>query len=153
MSATVTHTFLLQPARWQASGWYRGQNGDVFPVSGETRISHRAELWLNEGEMRLDGGPAFVNRYEVTPFRANTTETVWRSQSRQLGAMQGRFILVGAAILSPYRSVDGLWFGNETLLKLSDNHYRVLGTLLNNNLVNGAWEVVRCNPQGENYAK
>jgi hypothetical protein len=132
MSVRNIHTYLFKAGLWRAEGQYYDESGSVYPVEGESRITHRNALWYNESDMRISGSGeiGFSNDYEIVPFHEGGEATSWTSTNDALGKLSGQFVLAGDAILSLFQSEDGAYRGTESLLRISDVVYRNWGTLL-----------------------
>ncbi len=118
------HSYLLQPASWEASGVFVDQTGRETPVAGEARIVHTPEVWIltaNLGEIE--------NRYEIKPMKAGSLSTAWRSFNPALGELLGHFAFVDDAIISTFFSNNGEYTGSEFLLQISPTEYQNRGVL------------------------
>ena len=137
----MEHTFLFQPGAWRAAGEYRDASGLAAPVDGDTHIRHEQKRWLFEGVLRVRGSrPALHhNRYEIEPFSPGARSTHWSSTNPAVGALRGRFILAGDAILSTYASPTGRYRGFECIQKLDEKRYAVRGALLDEDKVVSTW--------------
>jgi hypothetical protein len=93
--------------------------------------------------LRLRGNPPQVqhNRYEIEPFSSGARSTHWTSASPSLGALQGRFVLSGDAILSFYASPSGRYRGFECIQRSGEERYSVRGTLLEEDKVISTWSL------------
>lgn len=91
--------------------------------------------------LRLRGDPARVqhNRYEIEPFSPLARSTHWTSTNPAIGALRGRFVLSGDAILSFYSSPTGRYRGFECLKRENEKLYSVRGTLLDEDKVISTW--------------
>ena len=110
-------------------------------VSGENAVRHEHNRWLFEAVLRLRGDPARVqhNRYEIEPFSPGGRSTHWSASNPSIGALRGRFVLAGDAILSFYASPTGRYRGFECLQQRDPAHYAVRGTLLEEDKVLSSW--------------
>ncbi|HEY2336873.1 MAG TPA: hypothetical protein VGI18_05845 [Burkholderiales bacterium] len=92
---------------------------------------------------RLRGDPARVhhNRYDIEPLSDGARSTHWTSSNPAVGALRGRFILAGDAILSQYGSPTGRYRGFECMQKRDEAHYSVRGTLLEEDKVISTWAI------------
>jgi len=91
--------------------------------------------------LRLRGDPARVqhNRYEIEPFSPGARSTHWTSTNPAIGALRGRFVLSGDAILSSYSSPTGRYRGFECIQQLDQRLYSVRGALLDEDKVISTW--------------
>ena len=137
----MAHTFLVREGRWRAAGEYRDGAGVATAASGETRIRHEAGRWLSEGVMRLERNPPEEqrHRYEIAPLLPGAQSTHWSAENERLGALQGRFVLAGDAILSFYASATGRYRGFESLQQKDAKHYLVRGAMLDQDKVLATW--------------
>jgi hypothetical protein len=120
-------------------------------VAGENTVRHEPARWLFEAALRLRGDPARVqhNRYEIAPFSPGARSTHWTSHSPALGALRGRFIIAGDAILSSYASPTGRYRGFECIQQRDAAHeaargaarYTVRGSLLEEDKVLSTWAI------------
>jgi len=79
------------------------------------------------------------NRYEIAPFSPGARSTHWSSENPALGALRGRFVLAGDAILSFYASPTGRYRGFECIQRRDDARYSVRGALLEEDKVLSSW--------------
>ena len=137
----IIHTFLFEEGTWRAEGEYRDASGTKFAVAGETTVKHEASRWLFEAVQRLRGDPARVqhNRYEIAPFSPGARSTHWTSNNPAVGALRGRFVLAGDAILSFYASPTGRYRGFECIQQRDATRYSVRGSLLEEDKVISTW--------------
>ena len=98
-------------------GEHRDAAGAVSAVSGENSIRHEAGRWQFEAVLRLRGEPLRVthNRYQIEPFSPGASSTHWSSNNPVLGALRGRFVIAGDAILSSYTSPSARYRGFECI--------------------------------------
>ncbi len=91
--------------------------------------------------LRLRGDPTRVthNRYEIEPFAEGARSTHWTSQNPAIGALRGRFVLAGDAILSFYASPSGRYRGYESMTKKTDKAYSARGAMLDEDKVISTW--------------
>jgi hypothetical protein len=131
----------LKEGTWRAEGEYRDASGRAAPVAGETTIRHEEKRWLFEGVLRVKGDrPALHhNRYEIEPFSPGARSTHWSSTNPAIGALRGRFVLSGDAILSFYSSPTGKYRGFECIQQRDAGHYSARGTLLEEDKVISTW--------------
>jgi hypothetical protein len=90
---------------------------------------------------RLRGDPARVqhNRYEIVPFSPGARSTHWIALNPAIGALRGRFVIVGDSILSFYASATGRFRGFESLQRRDRARYSVRGSLLEEDKVVSTW--------------
>ncbi len=81
------------------------------------------------------------NRYEIAPFSPGARSTHWSSENPAIGALRGRFVLAGDAILSFYASATGRYRGFECIQQRDDARYSVRGTLLEEDKVLSSWSL------------
>jgi hypothetical protein len=110
-------------------------------VDGETTIRHEPSRWLFEGVLRVRGErPALHhNRYDIAPFSPGGRSTHWTSNNPAVGALRGRFVLAGDAILSFYASPTGRYRGFECLQKRDATRYTARGALMEEDKVLSTW--------------
>ena len=131
----------MKEGTWRAEGEYRDASGRAAPVAGETTIRHEEKRWLFEGVLRVKGDrPALHhNRYEIEPFSPGARSTHWSSINPAIGALRGRFVLSGDAILSFYSSPTGKYRGFECIQQRDAERYSARGTLLEEDKVISTW--------------
>lgn len=137
------HTFLLEEGLWEARGYYVDSIGVLYPVSGESRITHEGDRWINDSWMRIPADPPveYRNRYVVDPFEEGTDRTSWVSENPALGRLRGSFVLVDDTILSVYGTEDGRLRGAEALQRASSVLYRGRGCLMEGGRKISSWAV------------
>lgn len=137
------HTFLFEEGLWVARGQYFDQQGRAIPTEGQARITHGQDRWFNQGYMRLLAGPGLEleNNYEIVPFPPAESETVWQSLNPGLGALRGRYVLVGDSILSSFVSADGRFSGTEFLFQVEKTVYQCRGFLFQGEKRLSSWAV------------
>ena len=93
--------------------------------------------------LRLRGDPTRVqhNRYEIEPFSPGARSTHWTSTNPAIGALRGRFVLSGDAILSSYSSPTGRYRGFESIQQRDERRYTVRGTMLDEDKVISTWSL------------
>jgi hypothetical protein len=79
------------------------------------------------------------NRYEIEPLSPGARSTHWSSINPSIGALRGRFVLSGDAILSNYASPTGRYRGFESIKKETDAKYSVRGAMLDEDKVISTW--------------
>jgi hypothetical protein len=139
----LAHTFLFEEALWDASGAYYDAAGTRFPTEGRTVITHQTGLWINEGTLKIlsENPMEFRNRYEVMPFPPGSDRTVWHSYNPDLEELEGWFVIVEDAIMSPWRSKSGQFWGQEVLIQVNDDEYRGRGFAFHGETKMSSWAV------------
>ena len=137
------HAFLFREGRWRVAGEHCDGAGKRTPVEGETRIRHAPDKWRSESVMRLKAAssPEHRNVYEIEPFSPNAQSTHWSSEHPSLGALRGRFVVSGDAILSFYGSATGRYRGFECIQRRDATRYAVHGAMLEEDKVLSTWAV------------
>jgi hypothetical protein len=92
---------------------------------------------------RLRGDPTRVqhNRYEIVPLSPGARSTHWSSNNPAIGALRGRFVITGDAILSFYSSPTGRYRGFECIQQRDPTRYSVRGSLLEEDKVISTWAI------------
>ena len=139
----IEHTFLLREGIWRAEGEFFDGVGKRTEVEGEAQIRHYPDKWISASVMRTRVAKPVESRsaYEITPFARGNIATPWFSQSATLGSLDGRFLLLGDAILSTWESATGKFRGTETLLMRGEKHYSARGALFDGGKLMSAWIV------------
>jgi hypothetical protein len=138
---STSHSFLLQPGRWIATGRFCGAGGS-HPARGETTVLRDSALWRIKGVMEVLADPPMrmENRYGIRPCNA-PDRLDWVSENPAIGRLTGTFLLLDDAILSEFRSADGAWRGEERLARRSAGRYAAAGRLLAGKYVVSEWRV------------
>ncbi len=139
----MQHAYLFEPGAWQANGVHINEAGESFAVTGESVITHEEGLWRVRGTLQLTDDPeiSFQTDYRLKPFPDDADSTTWVSENPVMGRLEGRFALVGEAILSVYRSTDGKHQGTECLHRLASDRYQGFGTLFRGETRVSSWSV------------
>jgi len=139
----VAHSFLFKEGTWRVEGEHRDAVGAVSAVSGENSIRHEPGRWLFEAALRLRGDPLRVthNRYQIEPFSPGAASTHWSSNNPVLGALRGRFVVTGDAILSSYASPTSRYRGFECIQRRDARRYSVRGAMLEEDKVISTWSL------------
>ncbi|HUN26359.1 MAG TPA: hypothetical protein VMU67_08630 [Steroidobacteraceae bacterium] len=137
------HTFLYEPGLWTLSGMFWSADTEGIPVDGRTEISHGKESWLLAGRMRVLASPPveFVNVYTIEAPGTDALASRWSSENSTLGKLHGVFTIVGATILSLYRSEHGGYQGTEHLRQIAKDQYEAYGVLLMGERRLSSWHV------------
>lgn len=141
------HTFLFREGLWRAEGEFFDGTGVRTEVEGEAQIRHYPDKWIYEGTLRTRAAKPAEHRtvYEIHPFAPGNLTTLWSSKSATLGTLNGRFIVLGDAILSSYESATGRFRGQDTILRRDEYRYSARGALFDGGKLASAWiiELVR----------
>jgi hypothetical protein len=131
----------VREGTWRAEGEYCDAGGSRYSAAGETTIRHESARWLFEAVLRLRGDPARVqhNRYEIEPLTAGARSTHWSSINPVIGALRGRFVVSGDAILSNYSSPTGRYRGFECIQQRDEKRYSVRGAMLDEDKLISTW--------------
>ncbi len=138
------HTFLFREGLWTAEGEYVDEAMNRASLEGEMRITHDADVWLNEGRMLIDRGGKRIgveNLYRIIPFAEGSDFTTWESFNPALGTLRGHFIVIGNAILSSCTSADSRYTGTEFLLQESADRYINRGALFSASGKISSWSI------------
>jgi hypothetical protein len=137
------HTFLFREGLWHAEGEFFDGAGVRTAVEGEAQIRHYPDKWVYEGTLRTVAAKPAEHRtvYEIHPFAPGNLTTPWTSKSATLGTLQGRFILLGDAILSSYESATGRFRGQDTIVQRDEGHYSARGALFDGGKLASAWTI------------
>ena len=138
-----SHTFIIEPGRWLATGTFTGQSGDSSTVNGDSSVVHERRLWRNTARMRVAGeAPVdYTNVYEIVPFPHGSSWTSWTSHNASLGRLIGRFVLLEDTIMSIFESEDGAYHGAEAMLQTAADRYQSRGALLRGGVLVSNWSV------------
>jgi hypothetical protein len=79
------------------------------------------------------------NRYEIEPFSPGSFSTHWSSTNPAIGALRGRFVIAGDAILSFYASPTGKYRGYECIQQRGKGRYSVRGTMMDEDKIISTW--------------
>jgi hypothetical protein len=141
MAEPVSHSFLLKEGLWRSAGEFLDGAAKLTKVEGEAHIRHYPDRWVYEGVLRTATSPPAEHRtvYEIQPMPPGNFATPWTSKSAAFGTLNGRFIVVGDAILSAYESATGRYRGQDTILRRDERHYSARGTLLDGGKILSAW--------------
>ena len=96
------HTFLLSEGYWKASGTFRDEQNNEYPINGETLIKHLDVKWVNKGVMRVFAKRSIniTSEYEIEPLLPGNKETRWVSENPSLGTLLGTFTVSGDELVS-----------------------------------------------------
>jgi len=141
--ASMSHTFLFQPAVWTGSGTLWRADGEPLSTVSRTEIAHRPECWLLSGTLKVLGAPPteFVHAYWIEPPAPGASSLKWTFESATLGKLKGRFAVIGRSILSVYGCEPSGYHGAEHLGQIDADNYRSAGVLLLQDAIIYSWEM------------
>ncbi|MDR2945277.1 MAG: hypothetical protein LBV79_00815 [Candidatus Adiutrix sp.] len=141
MPHDLEHTYLLQPGLWELTGVYRDVNDRAFPQKGQLVVTHEPGLWLIEGQLTVvtEQTQTIASRYDVQPMPAGGSFTEWKSEVGGPEPVFGLFVIVDDAIMSPWQSRSGTYWGQEVLRRVSATEYQGRGFAFLNNEKVSAW--------------
>ncbi|MDR0355158.1 MAG: hypothetical protein LBJ64_05430 [Deltaproteobacteria bacterium] len=121
----VKHTYLFQPGLWTVDGRYLDREENPHTQTGELVIVHARDLWTIDSQLNISGQDPrkLESRYEVTPFANDKSYTDWKSDTDGPEPVYGLFVVVQDAIMMPWQSRSGIYWGQEVLAKVSDHEY------------------------------
>lgn len=139
----MNFTYLYESGRWFAAGDYYDADDRHFALKGETELIRTDGRWTLGGFLEVQSDPPqrFQNDYVIAQGESPCT-LAWRSFNPAFGTLRGTFELVGNAIVSNYRSEDGVWSGVETMRQLSDDTCDSVGVAYQNGRRLSSWSVV-----------
>jgi hypothetical protein len=139
----MAHTFLFEPAVWNASGTLWRADGEPLAAVGRTEIAHRPECWLLSGTLKVLGSPPteFVHAYLIEPPAADGASLKWTFENATLGTLRGRFAVIGPSILSVYGCEASGYHGAEHLGQIDADSYRSAGMLLLQDQIIYSWQI------------
>jgi hypothetical protein len=141
----MDHKFLFEEKEWKVKGIYTDEKGRRANVTGKTKVVHKWNKWVIEGEMYvpLKGGKTLDlrNIYSVKPVKKGSTETTWTSENKISGKFSGRFFIAGNVIFSTYTDKKGGYVGHETMEYMGSGKYNGYGKLYKNDEMVSSWKV------------
>jgi len=140
----MTHTFLFEPAVWNATGTVWRTDGEPLEAVGRTEIAHRHDCWLLSGTLKVLGAPPaeFVHAYLIEPPTAEHAGMKWTFESAMFGKLQGRFAAIGPSILSVYGCDASGYYGSEHLGQIDADNYRSAGMMLLKDKIVYSWQML-----------
>lgn len=144
----MKHSFLLEEGEWATKGNYIDENNNQYDLSGEVKITHGKEKWMNQTDLILQKEEPLKikNCFEITPFSDGLDYTDWRAANPEMGEMIGRFMVFDTCIISTYRTEDNLYSGIEYVTRYSEDHYICKGMAFKGDVKSASWtlSLVRC---------
>jgi len=137
------HTFLLAEGYWKATGKYRDDRENEYPVSGQSIVKHLERKWINKGVMCVYATRSIniTNEYEIEPLQPGNNTLNWISHNATMGHIYGSFTIHDKELISEYQSEKNQYRGNERFVYKNDNKYIVEGELLKDGEIVSAWKV------------
>jgi hypothetical protein len=137
----IAHTFLFEPARWEAKGVFVDPAGRTLPMAGQTVVLHGEEIWSLTGKIHLTGDTKveIVNDYRIVPFPRGEMQTTWNAHNPALGTLKGCFVIVDDTILSSFESEDHQFRGTEWLRRIDADNYEDRGVIFERERLLSAW--------------
>ena len=144
----MMHTYLLPGRRWQASGIFYDENGQTFPLTGRSRVTHVDSEWTLDASMEVlfESPVQLCNTYTIRSTDTGHT-LAWTSFNPALGQLSGTFSIIGNSIISVYSSGDGAYSGSETLIQVDEHTYHNVGVAFHNGKRLSAWTVLLTSEQ------
>jgi len=139
----MKHTFYFEEGTWGAKGIYQTSGGEAIPVEGKARVSHTADKWLYENEMRvLNGsGEVFSGRYEIDPLNSGKEVYFFKAAVTTSGLVSGKTLVFHDSILNTYESDNKEYTSHELFLKIEDTIYLSRGALFKNSQISSCWAI------------
>lgn len=136
----MEHTYFYRSWAWTAEGTYYDESGVAYPLCGRVEIERSETEWTLDGylEVEMPQPVLFTNCYNIRAGEDALT-LLWESFNPALGALQGRFEVVGDSILSHYVSRDQVYSGCETLVQRDEETYYNVGLSLKNGVRMSSW--------------
>jgi hypothetical protein len=119
------HTYLFKPGLWSVEGIFLDRSEGRHRQSGQLVVVHAPDLWTIDSEMTISGEDPrdFLNRYEVQPMAPGAVYTEWKSEAGGPEPIFGLFVVVEEALMMPWQSRSGAYWGHETLTRLNPGLY------------------------------
>ena len=129
MALDVLHTYLLKPGLWELTGVYHDQKENNFQQKGQLVVNHEIDLWTIAAQVAIIGEQkqTVETLYEVMPLKEGESFTDWKSNTSGPEPIFGLFVMVDDAIMMPWQSKSGAYWGQEVLFKVTDSEYRSRG--------------------------
>ena len=137
----IRHTYLLEAGLWEMVGIFYDANNNTYPQQGNLVISHEPDLWVVEGQLTITTHETQIvnNRNEVQPLAEGDTFTEWKSEVGGPEPVYGLYVLVEDALMSPWQSHSGTYWGQEVLTRTSEDEYQGRGFAFIQNKRVSAW--------------
>jgi hypothetical protein len=123
--AAAGHTYLVKPGLWLMEGIFFDREEGRHRQSGQLVVVHSPDAWSIESELAISGEDTrdFLSRYDIEPLAPGAAYTEWKSETGGPEPIFGLFVIVEDAILSPFQSRSGHYWGHETLTRVSPDAY------------------------------
>ena len=141
MQIEVAHTYLYRPGLWDLAGIYYDANNNAFPQKGTILVIHEPDLWIVEAQLTIttEQTQKAASRYEIQPPAEGASVTEWKSETGGPEPVYGLYVVVGDAIMSPWQSKSGVYWGQEVLTWVNENDYQARGFAFLENEKVSAW--------------
>ncbi len=129
MQVEAKHSYLHQPGLWDVAGIYYDRNNNAFPQKGTLLVSHEGDLWIVETTLTITTHETqkLASRYEIKAPGPDDSFIEWKSETGGPEPVYGLYVFVGDAIMSPWQSKSGAYWGQEVLTQVSENEYQARG--------------------------
>lgn len=123
------HTYLMCSGLWDLDGLIEGADGVKFKQEGQLAVYRQDDIWSIDSRITIlrPAPQDIVSRYEVAPFNEAAGYAEWTSHVGGPEPVHGLFVIVEDAIMSPWQSSGGEYWGQEVLVRVADDEYRVRG--------------------------
>jgi hypothetical protein len=120
---------MFRPGLWSMEGIYIDEGRRRHRQSGEVVIVHEPGLWTVDASMTISGEDSrtFQSRHEVTPVAPGASFSEWRSETGGPEPIVGLLVVVEDSLMLPWQSSSGIYWGNETLVRLGEGLYQSRG--------------------------
>jgi hypothetical protein len=139
----MRHTFLFEPAVWNAAGTFWRGDGEALEALGRTEIAHRDQCWLLSGTLRVLGSPPveFVHAYLIEPPAEGVRAMKWTFETETFGKLAGTYVVVDRTIVSLFGCEASGYHGSEQLRQIDAARYLTVGALLQKDKLIYSWSL------------
>ncbi len=137
------HTYLFKDAVWESSGWYFDKDGNRFAVEGISKINRKTKVWLNDVMLKFLDGPRkdIFSFFEIFPIKEGEHHTTFKSQTPDLGLIQGELSIAGSEIFLKWTAENSHIKGTDHMHMVNDHHYSTDGFILYGEEKVSSWEI------------
>jgi hypothetical protein len=113
------------PGLWHVEGLYYDAYEKPHVQEGELLVEHAPDLWTIDSQMKISGQDLrdFNTRYEIVPFPEGVSYTEWKSLTGGPEPIYGLFLVIDNAIMMPWQSKSGQYWGQEVLFSQDEDNY------------------------------